>query len=139
MILIIVLTYFVSPNTYLMKVKKENMVQYKFRDIIMKKENPTILNYGYLDMGFYTTTGIVPNTKYFEKLNFKYKKYPENMDELNKYIDNKEVDFVIYITKGKEDYPVSEKLGVTYELVSHEKQKFEGKMFDYYLYQLKEA
>ena len=106
-----------------MKVKKEDMVQYKFRDIILKKENPTILNYGYLDMGFYTTTGIVPNTKYFEKLNFKYKKYPENMDESNKYIDNKEIDFVIYVTKGKVDYPVSDKLGTTYELISHEKQK----------------
>lgn len=138
-VLLIVLTYFVSPNTYLMKVKKEDMVQYKFKDIIMKEDNPTILNYGYLDMGFYTTTGIVPNTKYFEKLNFKYKKYPENIDELNKYIDNKEVDFVIYITKGDKDYPLSENLGVTYELVSHEKQKFEGKMFDYYLYQLKKV
>ena len=105
----------------------------------MKKKNPTILNYGYLDMGFYTTTGIVPNTRYFEKLNFKYKKYPENVDELNKYIDNKEVDFVIYVTKGVEDFPKTESIGTTYKLVAHERQRFEGRMFDYYLYELGEA
>ena len=139
MILIGVLTYFVSPNTYFMKVKKEDLVQYKFRDIIMKKDNPTILNYGYLDMGFYTTTGIVPNTRYFEKLNFNYRKYPENMDELNKYVDNKEVDFVIYVTKGVDNFPKTESIGTTYKLVAHEKQMFEGAMIDYYLYELVEA
>lgn len=139
MILIGVLTYFVSPNTYFMKVKKEDLVQYKFRDIIMKKDNPTILNYGYLDMGFYTTTGIVPNTRYFEKLNFNYRKYPENMDELNKYVDNKEVDFVIYVTKGVDNFPKTESIGTTYKLVAHEKQMFEGAMIDYYLYELGEA
>ena len=139
MIIILVLTYFVSPNTHFMKVKQKDLVQYKFKDIIMKKKNPTILNYGYLDMGFYTTTGIVPNTRYFEKLNFKYKKYPENVDELNKYIDNKEVDFVIYVTKGVEDFPKTESIGTTYKLVAHERQRFEGRMFDYYLYELGEA
>ena len=137
-ILIIILTYVISPNTYLMKYKKEDLVQYKFKDIIMQKENPTILNYGFLDMGFYTTTGIVPNTKYFEKLNFDYKKYPENIDELNKYIDNKEIDFVIFVAKGKESFPITESLIKNYKLISQEKQKYEGKTYYYYLYELKE-
>lgn len=136
MIIILVSTYFISPNTFFMKQKKEDLVQYKFKKIIMQKENPTILNYGYLDMGFYTTTGIVPNTRYFEKLNFNYHKYPENMDELNKYVNNKEIDYVIYVTKGVEDFPKTESLGTTYKLIAHEKQKFEGRMFDYYLYEL---
>jgi len=67
-IMILISSYFISPNTYMLKIKKDDLVQYKFRKIIMKEKNPTILNYGYVDMGFYTVTGIVPNTRYFEKL-----------------------------------------------------------------------
>lgn len=136
-ILIIILTYFISPNTYLMKIKQEDLVQYKFKKIINQTENPKILNYGYLDMGFYTVTGTVPNTRYFEKLNFKYNKYPENMDELNKYVDNKEIDYVIFIRKKVEDFPITESLGKTYELIAEEEQKYEGINLKYYLYKLK--
>ena len=137
-VLILTLSYFMSPNTYMLSIKKNDLVQYKFKKIIMKEKNPTILNYGFVDMGFYTVTGIVPNTKYFEKLNFKYDKYPENVDELNKYIENKEIDFVIYTTKGKIDYPVSEYLNINYEIVEEELQNFEGVEFKYTLYKLKE-
>ena len=136
-IILIILTFVVSPNTYLLKEKKEDLVQYKFRDIIMKSKNPTILNYGELDMGFYTVTGIIPNTKYFEKLNFKYDKYPQNVDALNKYIKNKEIKYVIYVDDGKKDFPVSKDLGVTYQLIAKETQNLEGKTFKYYLYELK--
>ena len=58
---------------------------------------------------------------------------------IDKYIDNKEVDFVIYVTKGVEDFPKTESIGTTYKLVAHERQRFEGRMFDYYLYELGEA
>lgn len=136
-IILIILTFVVSPNTYLLKEKKEDLVQYKFRDIIMKSKNPTILNYGELDMGFYTVTGIIPNTKYFEKLNFKYDIYPQNVDALNKYIKNKEIKYVIYVDDGKKDFPVSKDLGVTYQLIAKETQNLEGKTFKYYLYELK--
>lgn len=137
-ILILTLSYFMSPNTYMLKINKNDLVQYKFKEIIMKEKNPTILNYGFVDMGFYTVTGIIPNTKYFEKLNFKYDKYPENVDELNKYIENKEVDFVTYVEKEKIDYPVTEYLNINYEKLLEETQDFEGRKFKYTLYKLKE-
>lgn len=138
-IAILILTYFISPNTYLLKIKKDDLVQYKFKKIIMQTENPKILNYGYLDMGFYTVTGIVPNTKYFEKLNFNYHKYPQNMDELNKYVDNKEIDYVIFVRKQIEDFPITESLGTTYELIAQENQEYEDSTLYYYLYKLKKA
>ena len=70
-------------------------MQYQFAQIIEKKENPTLLNYGFLDGGFYTVTNITPNVKYFHKPNIKYENYPEIMDEQNRYIKDSIIDFVV--------------------------------------------
>lgn len=131
-------SYFLSSNTKLMKNKKEELPQYQFAEIINSYDNPTLLNYGFLDEGFYTVTGIIPNTKYFEKLNFKYDRYPENIDSLNNYIKNKEVEFVVYI-KGlgiKEDYPVTVDLENNYELLA-ESSNININNYTYYLYKIK--
>jgi len=52
-------------------VNKEDLVQYKFAAIINQTEGATLLNYGSLDGGFYTVSGIVPNVKYFHKIMFR--------------------------------------------------------------------
>ena len=44
------------------RVKKENLFQYKFSQIINQEPNPTILEMGYVDSGVYTMSGILPNT-----------------------------------------------------------------------------
>lgn len=41
-----------SSNVYLIPHEKEDLPQYRFRDIIRTVENPTLLNYGFLDGGF---------------------------------------------------------------------------------------
>lgn len=136
-ILIVVSSYFLTPNAYLMKVDKKDMPQYQFAEIINSKKDATILNYGALDMGFYTVTGIVPNTKYFEKLNFVYEKYPDNVDSLNEYIKEKQVDFVIYISSPVIKYPFSEYLDINYEIVAEYTNPTKNDQHNYYLYQLK--
>lgn len=57
--------WLLSPNTYLMRYKKDQLPQYRFAKLINETENPTLLNYGFLDGGFYLTAGIIPDQLYF--------------------------------------------------------------------------
>ena len=114
-----------SSNTYLLFEDKNNMPQFKFKEIICSEENATLLNYGFLDGGFYTTCEIVPNYKYFCQLNIPLE---EMYEEQNRCIDEGLVDFVV--TKNKEIN------NSHYQLISKASYYFEGTMFDYYLYQL---
>ncbi len=85
-------SYIECDNKYLLEYEKEDLPQYKFAEIINKEENPTLLNYGFLDGGFYTTTGIVPNNKYFCKLNIELNEMYEGQQ---KAVDEGSVDFVV--------------------------------------------
>ncbi len=64
--------YLLSYNTDFMHTKQDELVQYQFKEIIEKEKNPTLLNVGFLDSGFYTVCDIVPNCRYFCKLNSAY-------------------------------------------------------------------
>lgn len=78
-----------------MMVNKDNVVQYRFAEIINKEVNPTILQYRSIDEGFYTVAGILPINKYFEQVNIDADKLPDSYLEQDKIIKNKEVMFVI--------------------------------------------
>ena len=65
---------FVSPNIEFMFNKKSDLVQYQFAEIINETPDATILNYGILDLGFYTTTGTIPNCKYYCKPNIDFER-----------------------------------------------------------------
>ena len=58
-------TFILSPNTYLMHFKKDQLPQYKFAEFINKTEDPSLLNYGFLDGGFYLAADIIPEQRYF--------------------------------------------------------------------------
>ena len=45
------------------------MPQYAFADYLKDYPNATLLNYGFLDQGFYMVSGITPTEKYFCGLN----------------------------------------------------------------------
>lgn len=123
---VIIVSISQSSNVYLLFEHKNNLPQYKFKEIICREENPTLLNYGFLDGGFYTVCDIVPNCKYFCQLNI-------NIDEMyqgqNQCIEQGLVKFVVTRNKKIED----EKYG----LVSTATYYFEGNMYEYNLYQLK--
>lgn len=94
----LVLILVLGMNTYFIGTEKEELPQYQVKKIIDESgiENPTLLNYKFLDGGFYTVCDIVPNCKYFSKLNLEY-------DEMNKmqdyYVDNAMIDFIISLDK----------------------------------------
>lgn len=117
-----------NPNYILLK--KSDYAQFKFAEIIKKEDNPTLLNYNCLDIGLYTTTGITPKYYYFMKNNISRKKYPEMMNEQERYIKEDKPTFVV--TKKKE-----KSLDENYEIISEHTQKYEDKMRTYYLYKLK--
>lgn len=82
-----------SPNLMNPSLTKKHLAQYAFRDIIQKEEHPTLLNYGFLDGGFYMASSVLPNVYYFQQNNGKAR------EEIKAYqkeaIEKKSVQFVV--------------------------------------------
>lgn len=120
--------------------KKEDFFQYKYANFINQYKDPTLLNMETLDAGLYTTTGIVPNKRYFEVQNIDYNIYPDNLDEMRNYIKNKEVDFILLCSIEDIDIIKEYRKEITdnYELVYNDKHTFEDNIELYaYLFKLK--
>ena len=99
-----ILTYMLANYRYMILMPKEGMFQYNFANYINRYDNPTLLNMGYLDAGLYTTTGILPNTKFFEVQNISYERFPDNLDDMKTSVINKKVMFILYYGKNDIDY-----------------------------------
>jgi len=91
----ILITFVFGIDYKYMLTSKEEIVQYRFAEIINKEENPTILQYRSIDEGFYTVAGVMPQNKYFEQVNMSAIDLPESYSEQDRIIKNKEVMFVI--------------------------------------------
>lgn len=119
------------------KVKKESLAQFKFATIMNEEENPTMLYYGGIDGGFYTVSNILPNEKYFEKVNVSYLSYSDNLDSQMSAIKNKRVQFVVFRIMNVEEKKEIPYLNENYELISMQIQEYEDKEWKYLLYKLK--
>lgn len=128
-----------NHNTYMLKMDKEDLVQFKYAKIIRQTENATLLNYGTLDIGFYTTTGIVPNVRFFQNLNIPYSAFPLVMDEQNRYIKEKVVDFITLVVPSDNNFenPEIPSLYENYSLIEKELQAFENIDYYYLLFEKK--
>lgn len=123
LILSTALSLLICPNVKSMLVPKEELAQYKFREIINETKNPTLLNYGTLDNGFYTVCNIVPNCKYFCNLNLPLDGIKIAQDE---YVSSGRTDYIV--TRGKK-YQFE-----NYSLVSSATSDYKGGKRTYYLY-----
>lgn len=119
---------FKSPNYYFSKYKKEDLVQYKFASIINKKDNATLLNYRFLDGGFYFAADILPTTKFFMRQNIACKVFSDNCTFQDDVVKNGEVDFVV--TRRKNNEKDFKKRLKKYRLIS--KEEFEGFVYELY-------
>jgi len=118
------LCLFCSPNRSFRNVKKEDLPQSKFAVVISSVPDATLLNYGFLDYGFYTAANILPDTRYFCTLN---NSIPGMNAEMESYIKNGTVDFVV--TRNQ-------RLNSSgYTLISDAEDTYEQKHFTYYLYE----
>ncbi len=118
----------VSPNTYLMKIPKEDMPQYRFAEIIRGSGDQTLLNSGFLDGGFYFASGVLPSSPYFCTLNI-------GLPEMEKSLQDS-------ILQGKTEFVVTRSArlrgSVPYRLADEASMVFEGREWTYYLYQRRE-
>lgn len=89
----------------------ETTMQGRLAAVINETENPTLLNYGFMDAGFFTAAGIVPNVKYFHQTNVPLQ---EMKDEQIRYIEEGLCDYVV--TRGTEP----ECIHNLYDLVAEE-------------------
>jgi len=93
----IVAACLLTPNRYLMGVSKEELPQYKFASIIGTDGSATLLNYGFLDGGFHTTTNTLPQCKAFCLLCI----IPDTLMEMqDACIENGSIEYVV--TRGEE-------------------------------------
>ena len=130
-LILIIYTYFCAPNNYLMHYKKEDMPQFQFAEIISQIPDATLLNYDFLDGGFYITTGIVPNCKTFCGTNLDI----EELQNLQiKYIQNGLCDFVVTKNEGLDDVDINN----LYEEVACSEIYFEEAIREYHLFKLRQ-
>ena len=125
-----------NRNAYMLDWQKADMVQYQFAATINQSENPTLLNYGFQDGGFYTVTGITPNVRFFEKYNLDYAEFPLNMDEQNRYIKDRLVEFVVIrlsASEPAENLPIPY-LYDHYHLIQQQNQFFGETEYTYLLF-----
>ena len=93
----ILLALLLNNNAYMLRYTKADLPQFAFQKYVDQVDRPTLLNYGFLDGGFYTVYGIVPHCKYFCKTNMELK---EMIETQNDYVEQGLSDFVV--TRGKE-------------------------------------
>lgn len=122
--------YKLSMNTDYMKVEKEDLFLYHFKDIVQQEENPTLLNVNMLDAGLYTVADVLPSEKYFQTNGIPLE---EMFDEQERYIKEGLTQFVIC----RFEYP--EYMLDKYELVAEDSFATDGKSESmYYLFKRKE-
>lgn len=122
-------SYTNCDNVYLMQYDKEDMPQYQFAQTIATVEDATLLNYGFLDGGFYFAAESVPECKYFCYFNINTQ---EMWDMQKDCIENGKVDFIVTRRYPLDRYSPNASL---YTLVDEATFYFSGTDYTYYLYQ----
>ncbi len=111
----------------LMRVKKADMAQTVFAEIMNREAEPTLLDITSLDQGFYLAAGIVPNCRYFADNNLQTQ---EKRDAIASYLAEGRTQFVVtrYADPGE-----------AYELIAEADGVFDlNDMRHYKLYKRKE-
>lgn len=132
LIILIIMTFINGKNTYMLKYKKQDYAQYNFTKIINKYEDKSVLNYGFIDTGFYLETNEVPNIRFFHTMNFS--DFKEMKEEQLSYINNKKTNFVICFTiKPEQNCNNEEYIKKKYKLITMERHNKDYGLY-YYLY-----
>ena len=97
--------------------------QWKFAQEIQKTENPTLLNVGFLDGGFYLAADVIPTERWFCALNVNKDQCLRAQSEA---IESGRVDYAVTCDHPLSDYKIDDS---KYDLIMQEGQ--------YYLYRLK--
>lgn len=126
----LILCLLVSSNVPFMQVRREDLVQTKFAAIIRQEGGQSLLNYGFLDGGFYLSSGILPSCRFFCRLNLT--NYQQLEEPVRQMVAQGAFDFII--TREEGPLPGMED---NYELVCTEYQMYDGVLFPYSLFRKK--
>ena len=129
LILSFLMSFPMGNNTYMLEYEKEDLPQYRFAEIINAEENATLLNYGFLDGGFYFASGVMPINKYFYRSNLVTQ---ELLDEQDYMIENHMVDFVV----TRVDSPNQKVLDAGYVCVARCTYVYLNQDVEFYLFRL---
>lgn len=126
-----------SSNTFLLGKAREETWQYKFAAIIERSDEKTLVNYGALDLGLYTATGIVPDERFFCHLNIELDEMEQALDEA---VSERRAKFVVF-RGGASINSVPKLITQNYTLVARETShlEFEGSTATYYLFERKQS
>ncbi|MGX7243847.1 hypothetical protein ACWOC1_03235 [Enterococcus quebecensis] len=104
-----------------------------------KTPNPTLLNYEFLDGGFYLAADILPSEKYFILLNLDHRVYPDNAAGQIRAIQRKSVDFVVIETQTNYDEKnfKGTELGKNYQVAMSHDQSRDKVNHTYWLFEKK--
>ncbi|MCD8248952.1 MAG: hypothetical protein LUC60_03730 [Lachnospiraceae bacterium] len=119
----LIFAYTTASGTYLMQYELSEMPQYKFAKIMEETEDATLLNYNFMDGGFYTVSGIIPDCKYFCTT---FMNDPEMMKQQDETVKNGDVDYVVTCRE--------ELTSEIYDCISEAEFFFEGDDCTFYLY-----
>lgn len=126
-----ILFFFINGNYRYIFRPKEDTAQYKFAKLINEKENASLLNYGFLDGGFYFAADKIPEFKYFCEFNIPL---PEMREEKEKCVEEGLADFIVVKTWW---HSPEELNGENYEEVMRVKERYSLQNVTYILYALK--
>ncbi|MCI8287468.1 MAG: hypothetical protein HFH89_07425 [Lachnospiraceae bacterium] len=130
--------YRLSSNVYLLSVDKSQMPQFRFAERIQKAEDKSVLNYGFLDGGFYTVLEEMPQVRYFCVTNLN----PDRMIlEQNNYIKDKKTHFIVCWKAYPAEKEELENLPIVtefYDLVDYVYFYLEADTRTYALYELRD-
>lgn len=112
-----------SPNPAFMGTKKADLPQYQFAQIIHQTPNATLLNYGFLDGGFYMAADIIPTTRFFCTLHVPLE---EMNEELDRTVQEGLVDYIVTRSRELESH--------CYRQIAQVDYRFEDTSFTFRLY-----
>lgn len=119
-----------NQNLYLTRYSKDDTVHYRFAKTIQTVDDATLLNYGFLDGGFYFASGAAPACRYFCYFNINP---PEMWEEQNACIQDGAADFIVTRYYKLEQYGLDTS---HYRLVDEASHPYDKSYtYTYYLYQ----
>ena len=117
----------ISDNRYMLSIPREDTPQVRFATTMRenkKEDEVSLLCYGCPDAGFYLAANVIPQYRFFTRVNVPL---PEMNEAMNRYLDEKSAEFVV--TRNLEISPEG------YELIQDQTFWSEGQDDTYRLYQ----
>ena len=120
-----------SRNVYMLGQSKAELPQYQFAEYIASRGGGSLLNYGFIDGGFYLAAGQVPEFRYFCLNNMDV---PEMKATQEYYIRSGKADYVVV----RSESPDTEFSFPGYELAVRGELAYYDKYFYYFLFEFNE-